>query len=165
MCPLASGPNASRITLKVRPVYLHLVWCRSTSIQHCAPYTCRRLIAVLDVQASPSQLTQIAVAHPWGRSCRSSAAPLPGNSTTSARLTFAFIWVTSHLHRSWVILLTAVAAHSTPLRLDVYYISLYSCSKHLLNTLIPLLWGYFGTGRRVPFLSLHLGIILLVPKE
>ena len=40
-----------------------------------------------------------------------------------------------------------------------------SCSKHLLNTFLPLLWGHFGTGRQVPFLSLHLGIILLVPKE
>ena len=49
--------------------------------------------------------TQVAVAHPWGRSCHSSAAPSPGNSTTSARLTFtpAFIQVTSHLQHSGVI--------------------------------------------------------------
>ena len=48
--------------------------------------------------AFPAQ-TQVAVAHPWGRSCHSSAAPSPGNSTTSARLTFtsALIRVTSHL--------------------------------------------------------------------
>ena len=44
-----------------------------------------------------SAQTQVAVAHPWGRSCHSSAAPSPGNSTTSARLTFtpAFRQVTS----------------------------------------------------------------------
>ena len=36
---LASGPHASRSTLKLRPVYLHSMWCPSTSVQHCAPYT------------------------------------------------------------------------------------------------------------------------------
>ena len=52
-----------------------------------------------------SAQTQAAVTHPWGRSCHSSAAPSPGNSTTSARLTFtpAFIQVTSHLQCSGVI--------------------------------------------------------------
>ena len=55
--------------------------------------------------------TQVAVAHPWGRSCHSSAAPSsPGNSTTSARLTFtsALIRVTSHLQHC------AHTGHFTP---------------------------------------------------
>ena len=78
-----------------------------------------------------SAQTQVAVAHPWGRSCHSSAAPLPGKSTTSTRLTFtsALIRVTSYgslntYSAAASYILTAVTAHSTPLRLDVYYISL-----------------------------------------
>ena len=63
ICHLASGPYASRSTLKLRPVYLHLMWCPSTFVQHCAPYTPGWLIAVLDIQASPSQLTHRSLLH------------------------------------------------------------------------------------------------------
>ena len=57
-----------------------------------------------------SAQTQVAVAHPWGCSCHSSAAPSPGKSTTSTRLTFtsALIRVTSHLQH-W-----AHTGHLTP---------------------------------------------------
>ena len=57
-----------------------------------------------------SAQTQVAVAHPWGRSCHSSVAPSPGKSATSTRLTFtsALIRVTSHLQH-W-----AHTGHLTP---------------------------------------------------
>ena len=103
--PLASGLYASRSTLKLRPVYLHSMWCPSTSVQHCAPYRPGGRFSARYADLAFSAHTQVAVAHPWGRSCHSSAAPSPGNSTTSARLTFtpAFIQVTSHLQRNGVI--------------------------------------------------------------
>ena len=127
ICHLASGPYASRSTLKLRPVYLHLMWCPSTSIQHCAPYTPGRLIAVLDIQASPSQLTHRSLLHTlYGAPAipvprlHLAKAPLPLGSPSLLR-SYGSLHTYSAVGSS---ILTAVAAHSTPLRLDVYYISL-----------------------------------------
>ena len=70
--------------------------------------------------------TQITVAHPWRRSCHSSAAPSPGKAplplgSPSLLRSYGSLHTYSAVGSS---ILTAVAAHSTPLRLDVYYISL-----------------------------------------
>ena len=138
--PLASGPYASHSTLKVRPVYLHSMWHPSTSVQHSAPYTPGRLIAVLDIQASPSQLTNRSLLHTLAHPTL--VAPVPRLHLAIAPLPLGSPSL-PHSYRSLHTystagssILTAVAAHSTPLRLDVST-SRCSCNKHLLNTLLP----------------------------
>ena len=139
--PLASGPYASRSTPKVRPVYLHSIWCLSISVPHCPPYSPGGLIAVLDIQASPSQLTYRSLLHTL-------AHPAPAARVPRFHLAIApFPPGTHSLLRSYGSLhtysaaassiLTAVTAHSTPLRLDVYYISLQlqSTSAQYITTL------------------------------
>ena len=127
ICHLASGPYASHSSLKLRPVYLHSMWCPSTSVQHCAPYTPGWLIAMLDIQASPSQLTHRSLLHILEGApatpvpCLHLAkAPLPLGSPSLLR-SYGSLHTYSAVGSS---ILTAVATHSTPLRLDVYYISL-----------------------------------------
>ena len=116
--PLASGPYASRSTPKVRPVYLHSIWCPSTSVPHCAPYTPGRLIAVLDIQASPSQLTYRSLFHTLAHPAPAAPvprlhlaiAPFPPGTHSLLRsygslptYSAALIQVTSHLQRRCVI--------------------------------------------------------------
>ena len=128
ICPLASGPYASRSTLKVRPVYLHSMWCPSTSVPHCAPYTPGWLIAVLDIQASPSQLTHRSLLHTLKHPAPATPvprlhlaiAPLPLGSPSLLR-SYGSLHTYSAAASS---ILAAVTTHSTPLTLDVYYISL-----------------------------------------
>ena len=116
--PLASGPYASRSTPKVRLVYLHSIWCPSTSVPHCAPYTPGRLIAVLDIQASPSQLTYRSLLHTLAHPAPAAPvprlhlaiAPFPPGTHSLLRsygslptYRAALIRVTSHLQRRCVI--------------------------------------------------------------
>ena len=114
------------------------MWCPSTSVQHCAPYT-------------PGGRLQCSISRPrllssdTGRCCTPLRALLPLQCC-------AFTWQKHHFHKAHFhfcahtghftptalssygslntysaaasSILTAVTAHSTPLRLDVYYISL-----------------------------------------
>ena len=103
------------------------MWCPSTSVQHCAPYTPGWLIAVLDIQASPSQLTHRSLLHTLDGA---PATPVPRLHLAKAPLPLgspSLLCSYRSLHTYSAVgssILTAVAAHSTPLRLDVYYISL-----------------------------------------
>ena len=103
------------------------MWYPSPSVQHRAPYTSGRQIAVLDIQASPSQPTHRSLLHtlegtpgtPVPR-LHLAKAPLPLGSPSLLH-SYGSLHTYSAVGSS---ILTAVAAHSTPLRLDVYYISL-----------------------------------------